>query len=312
MKPLRFSLILLISLLFLSPTCLAMEKPTERFYVNDFADVLSDETEQYIFDESVKLKNATSAQIVVVTVPNLEGKSVEEYSTELFRSYGIGDKEKNNGVLLLVSVGDRKLRIEVGYGLEGALPDAKAGRIRDNYLTPYLKDDKWDEGILNGYKAIFQVVAEEYNYDGAVATPEEPEANEVPFSWYLFLFQFFLMFPAGYLSNKIAPVKSTRNKKARKSTKSAKLFFFVLETITVLVSLSLLSGSGIGSFPAFFTFCFFSLMNYALAFGSASGGGSSSHGSSGGWSGGFSSSGGGSSFGGGGGSSGGSGASGSF
>lgn len=312
MKFLRFSLIALISLIFLSPSCSALESPTERFYVNDFANILSEETEQYIFDESVKLENSTSAQIVVVTVPSLEGKAIEEYATELFRIYGIGDKEKNNGVLLLVSVGDRKLRIEVGYGLEGALPDAKAGRIRDNYLTPYLKDDKWDEGILNGYKAIFQVVAKEYNYDSSIAPEELDAASETPFSLYLFLFQFLLMFPAAILSNKIVPVKYTKNKKTRKATKNAKFFFFVLEAITVLVSFALLFSGGSGSFLAFFTFSFFSLMNYAISFGSASGGRSGYHGgSSGGWSSSSSSSGG-SSFSGGGGSSGGGGASGSF
>ena len=307
MKLLRFSLIALISLLFLSPNCLAMEKPTERFYVNDFADILSDETEQFIFDESVKLEDATSAQIVVVTVPNLEGKSLEEYSLELARSYGIGDKEKNNGLLLLLALEERQFRVEVGYGLEGALPDAKTGRIQDKYIIPYLREDKWDEGILNGYKAFYQIVAEEYHYDGAVA-PEELESDEIPFSWYLFLLQFFLMFPAAILSNKIVPVKYTKNKKTRKATKNAKLFFIVLEAVTVLVSLSLLSSSGLGAFPAFFTFGFFSLMNYALAFGSASSGGNGSHGSSSSWSSGSSSSGG-SSFSGGGGSFGGGGSS---
>ena len=79
------------------------------------------------------LEKQTGAQIVVVTVQNLEGQSLEEYATELFRNYGIGDKEKNNGVLLLCAYEERQFRIEVGYGLEGTLTDGKTGRIQDEY-----------------------------------------------------------------------------------------------------------------------------------------------------------------------------------
>ena len=75
----------------------ALVKPTSNFYVNDYANILSDETEQYIMDKSVALHNIDGTQIVVVTVPNLEGRDLESYATELFRSFGIGDKEKNNG-----------------------------------------------------------------------------------------------------------------------------------------------------------------------------------------------------------------------
>lgn len=90
------------------------------------------------------------AQIVVVTVKSLEGQSIEEYATELFRKFGIGDSQKNNGVLLLCSTGDRLFRIEVGYGLEGTLTDGKTGRIQDQYIIPYLKNNNYNDGIKNG------------------------------------------------------------------------------------------------------------------------------------------------------------------
>lgn len=77
-----------------APVASAIVKQTERFYVNDAANILSSETEEYIFKNSAKLDEATKAQIVVVTVPNLEGMTPEEYGTKLFREYGIGDKEK--------------------------------------------------------------------------------------------------------------------------------------------------------------------------------------------------------------------------
>ena len=156
----------------------AVVEPTSNFYVNDYANVLTPETEDYIMNTNIELNNKTKAQIVVVTVSTLDGKSIEEYATELFRKFGIGDKEKNNGVLLLCSTGDRLFRIEVGYGLEGALPDGKTGRIQDEYIIPYLKNDNYDEGIKNGFNAVLEEVCKEYSVEitGAEkAQSQEPE-----------------------------------------------------------------------------------------------------------------------------------------
>ncbi len=140
----------------------AMVQPTKEFYVNDYAGLLNFNTKNYIVDINQKLYAKTGAQIVVVTVPNLEGDSLEEYATALFRKFGIGDKTKNNGVLLLLALEERQFRVEVGYGLEGRLNDAKTGRIQDQYIIPYLKNDNWNEGIRNGFNAILQEVSEEY------------------------------------------------------------------------------------------------------------------------------------------------------
>lgn len=76
---------------------------------------------------------------------------------------GIGDKNKNNGILFLISTGERKVRIEVGYGLEGRITDGKTGRILDNYVIPYLKKDDWNNGIKNGFNAILDEVSKEYD-----------------------------------------------------------------------------------------------------------------------------------------------------
>lgn len=137
--------------------------PDDVFYVHDGAQVLSEETEQYILNTNQELESKTGAQIVVVTISSLEGQSLEEYATELFRRWGIGDSEKNNGVLLLCAVEDRQFRVEVGYGLEGDLPDGKTGRMQDTYIIPLLREDKFDAGIKNGYNAFLQAVAEVYN-----------------------------------------------------------------------------------------------------------------------------------------------------
>lgn len=133
----------------------AIVSPTSNLYVNDYANILSNETEEYIMNKSVALNNVDGTQIVVVTVPNLEGYSIEDYATKLFRNFGIGDKDKNNGLLLLLALEERQFRVEVGYGLEGILPDGKTGRFQDDYIITYLKDDKFDEGVKNGYDAFY-------------------------------------------------------------------------------------------------------------------------------------------------------------
>ena len=149
--------------------------PTSDFYVNDYANILDRETKNYIISTNKSLYSQTGAQIVVVTVQNLGGQSLEEYSTELFRKFGIGDKNKNNGVLLLLALEERQFRIEVGYGLEGILPDGKTGRIQDEYIIPYLKQNDWNNGIKNGFSAILQEVTNEYNVEVGA---EEAKSNE--------------------------------------------------------------------------------------------------------------------------------------
>lgn len=158
-----FFLLLFIILTNMTNVALAVViSPTSDFYVNDNAGILTTTTKQYIMNTNVELERKTGAQIVVVTVKSLDGMSIEDYANQLFNSWGIGDKNKDNGLLLLCSYSDRKFRVEVGYGLEGKLPDGKTGRIQDEYIIPYLKEDKFDEGIKNGYSAFLQEVADEY------------------------------------------------------------------------------------------------------------------------------------------------------
>ena len=157
----------IIALFFITITifnlnCLAIVDKTKEFYVNDYANLINTDTETYIINTNLNLYNQTGAQIVVVTVNDLEGRTIEEYATTLYRNFGIGSKEKNNGVLMLLALEEREFRIEVGYGLEGVLNDAKTGRIQDQYIIPYLKQNNWNEGIKNGYNAIIQIVAQEY------------------------------------------------------------------------------------------------------------------------------------------------------
>lgn len=162
----RKTLILFVIILSMfSIKSLAIITPTPEFYVNDYANLLDAETRDYIIKVNKNLYNQTGSQIVIVTVKNLEGNSIEDYAIKLFRNFGIGDKSKNNGVLLLLAFEEREFRIEVGYGLEGILPDGKTGRIQDEYIIPYLRQNNWNDGIKNGFNAIADEVAKEYNIE---------------------------------------------------------------------------------------------------------------------------------------------------
>lgn len=154
--------LMILLLLLLSINSLAVVSPTEEFFVNDYASVLTEETKNYIVQTNIELQEKTGTQIVVVTVSSLEGKSIEEYATEVFRKFKIGDSEKNNGVLLICSTGERLFRIEVGYGLEGTLTDGRTGIIQDKYIIPYLKNNNYDQGIKNGFSAVVEEISNEY------------------------------------------------------------------------------------------------------------------------------------------------------
>lgn len=149
-------------------------KPTTSIYVQDYAGVLSNDTKTRINNLSTQLAAKTKAQVVVVTIPALGETPAADYSLGVMREWGVGDKTLNNGVVLFVAVNDRKSRIEVGYGLEGALPDAKTGRIQDEYMIPYFQQGDYDKGILNGYRALVNEVAKEYKLE------MKSEAKPVP------------------------------------------------------------------------------------------------------------------------------------
>ncbi|NJD03888.1 MAG: TPM domain-containing protein, partial [Ruminiclostridium sp.] len=158
-------------------------EPTQEFYVNDFANQLNQYTESKIYNLGRQLEDKTGAQVVLVTIDSLNGNDLETYSIELAMKWGIGKKQNDNGVLMLFSKAERQLRIEVGYGLEGALPDSKVARIREDYIKPYTAEPKndFDSGLYYGYLAIVNEVANEYGVKidtftgGTSKTPESPQ-----------------------------------------------------------------------------------------------------------------------------------------
>ena len=157
--------------------------PTRDIYAQDYGDVLSRETESRINRLSTEMNSRTRAQIAVVTIPSLEGEAIEEYSLALFRQWGIGDRKLNNGILILVAVAEKKSRIEVGYGLEGAVNDAKAGRIMDEVMRPGIEAGDYNTAIMNGYQAVLQEVANEYSQQLKTTTRTSPKQRGVSAEW---------------------------------------------------------------------------------------------------------------------------------
>ena len=159
-------------------------QPTAGFFVNDFANVLSQNTEDRIMSLGKQLEDKTGAQVVAVTIDTLNGQDAFDYAVGLFTKWGIGQKGKDNGVLIFDAVKERKLWIITGYGLEGALPDAKTAEIRQKYMNPYLKNDDYDNGILNGYAAVVDEVAGEYgvSIDTGISQSQRHSINVYPSS----------------------------------------------------------------------------------------------------------------------------------
>lgn len=160
----KFCMILLCLLSCITINVQALPDPPKLFYAADFANVMSGETEQFVVEHSAALADSTGAQVVVVTVESLEGRAVEEYSLDLLRTWKVGS-EKNNGVVILLSTEERKIRVEVGYGLEGALNDSKVGRLLDTCAIPSLKEDQFDEGLMKLYNAVLSEVYTEYGME---------------------------------------------------------------------------------------------------------------------------------------------------
>lgn len=164
----KFKVFTLLLLLFLSNILLMPSAsvkyptPTNLKYVNDYANVLDTSTKEKIISIGKELEEKTTAQAVVVTIDTLDNVPIADYSNKLFRTWGIGQSSKDNGLLILVAINDRQYRVEVGRGLEGAIPDALSNRIMESLAKPEFSQGDYDSGILNSYSALCDYTANEY------------------------------------------------------------------------------------------------------------------------------------------------------
>lgn len=215
-------IIVLAGLLLLPALLAATEVPYLAGHVNDGAGLLSAETATYLEGMLKAHEDSTSNQVVILTVTSLEGEVLEEFSIRVVESWKLGQKGKDNGVLLLVAHDDRKVRIEVGRGLEGSLTDATSGRIIRNEIIPQFKAGDYNAGIRAGAEAIVGAIQGTYVASDDENTIGDFSARVVAFllflgvvgvftlialftkgagSWflYLFLIPFWFAFPTTLL-----------------------------------------------------------------------------------------------------------------
>ncbi len=147
-------------------TGFAQEFPAnQQRLVNDFTNTLSSQQIAQLEQKLIAFDDSTSNQIAVVLVKTVGDYDINEYALELGRKWGVGSQGKNNGVILLVAIGDRKLSIQTGYGLEGALPDIYTKRIIENDIKPYFKEGNYYQGIEAGTNSIISLIKGEYKSD---------------------------------------------------------------------------------------------------------------------------------------------------
>jgi uncharacterized protein len=162
----KYILLLFLAVIFFNTISYAADinipEPSFYFYVYDEANLLNDEAEEYIIKTNEELYKKTGAQIVIASLNSLEGEDIRLVALKIFEKWGIGSREYDNGLLMLIAPNEGEIWVEVGYGLEGTLPDSKVGRIIEDSIIPYFKEDNYQEGIISGFNEIIQEVEEEY------------------------------------------------------------------------------------------------------------------------------------------------------
>lgn len=206
-SPFPFSKIVLRPLLFLLLLCVPAARAEQvknlkpQGYVNDFAGVLSAQAKDKLTALCAEVDQKTKAQIAIVTVSSLEGEPIEQFSIDLATAWGIGPKQKDRGVLILLAPNDHKYRIEVGYGLEPILPDGKVGGFGREAVS-FLRQNDYSGAVLLITQRVASVIAEDQkvtldtNPEVSVPQPES-DNSPAPFGnlFGIFIFVVFLFFP---------------------------------------------------------------------------------------------------------------------
>ncbi len=189
---------------FIAAPFFSLEVPQLESPVMDLAGIMTQKGRADLQEYLLAIDQNSAAQIAVLTIPSLEGESLEEYAIKVAREWQLGDAESNMGVLLLVAFKEKKIRIETGYGAEGDLTDAKCGLIIRNIMAPDFKDGAYSNGITAGAKAIASVLAPEAA-GGELSLGDDDDDFDFPAAAALSLFfiLYFVMF-SGSMATKFS------------------------------------------------------------------------------------------------------------
>jgi uncharacterized protein len=174
----KYFLSVLFTILVLSVSAQKLPEPSQTL-VTDYTNTLSEDQKQALERKLVAFDDSTSTQIAVVLINSLEGHDVADYAVRLAQKWGIGRAKKDNGVILLAALGDRKATIQTGYGVEGALPDIIARQIIENQIKPSFKQGNYYEGLEAGTNAIISYTKGEYKNENPRRAVKE--GGKIPF-----------------------------------------------------------------------------------------------------------------------------------
>lgn len=181
----KFCLItILISVVLIAKTSYSQNVPAPEGWVNDFAGVISASYEDKITKIAQELESKTSSEIAVVTLNSVAPYDEKQYARLLFDKWEPGKKGKDNGVLILLVVNDRLWRIEVGYGMEGTLPDGLCGELGRTYMVPYFKNGNYGEGLYYGVSELANVIGQKSDVKISAAGNTQPikyKASQITF-----------------------------------------------------------------------------------------------------------------------------------
>ena len=184
-----FLIATLVALASLSSQAAEVMPPKPAGYFNDYASVVSKEAARRFNEQLAQFERETSNQIVVAVFPKMQSESsIEDYTQRIAQTWGVGQKDRRNGAVLFVFVQDHKMYIQVGYGLEGALPDATAFDITEYQIKPHFRANDYEGGLAAGIDSIIKAIRGEYQGSGKTVRERAASGGKFPYPFLLFLF----------------------------------------------------------------------------------------------------------------------------